>query len=148
MIIKQSLYAIEDTLGGSKTVAYTFFGDATGVYTDEMIPYMGTINSGTLSAPFIVQMELPSSYYFSNSQPAPIEYYIKQNSRWTMFSMDFLNGKYAQTLLCRIEDPNYQSLRELLTFFIGIFSTLSITFGLEVWTKQREKKDKEKTNFE
>jgi hypothetical protein len=138
MTVKESLFSIEDLLASTKTATYTFFGDNSGVYTDEMSPYMGINNTPTLNAPFIVQIELPHSYYLSTSQPPPIEYYIKQDNRWIMFSMDFLNGRYAQTLAVNLENPAYQSLRELLIFFIGIFSTLSITFGLEAWTSHIE----------
>jgi len=141
MSIKESLFSIEDLLGASKTVTYTFFGDDSGVFTEEMLPYMGINSVPTINTPFIVQIELQPSYYFSNSQPPPIEYYIKQNNRWIMFSMDFLNGSYAQTLVCKFENPVLQSLRELIIFLTGISSALTVTSFLEAWRLHREKKD-------
>jgi hypothetical protein len=141
MTIKESLFSMEDRIDGRKAFTCTFFGDVSGVFTSDMIPYMGINSSPTINMPFIVQIELPSSYYFSTSQPPPIEYYIKQNNRWIMFSMDFLNGSYAQTIVCNFEDPAFQPLRDLLIFLIGIFSTLSITSGLDTWKHYKEKEN-------
>ncbi len=131
------MFSIQNVLGDSKTAIYTFFGDVKGEYTPEMIPYMGVGSTSTINVPFIVQIELPSNYYFSSSQPPPVEYYVKENNRWVMFSMDFLNGQYAQTIVCNFENTFYQSLKELLIFLIGVLSTFSISFAIEAWTSSK-----------
>lgn len=100
--INETLLTIDDSYGGRKTVIYTFFGGNTN-WTEEMSAFRTPICQQTLWASFRVQIALPSSYYFSSSQPAPIEYYVNNDSIWIMFSMDFLNGQYAQTLVCNFE---------------------------------------------
>lgn len=74
---------------------------------------------------------MPYSYYFSSSQPTRVEYFVKDDSRWIMFSLDFLDGQYAQTLVCNFENPSGRSQRELNIFLVGVYATLSITFFLE-----------------
>ncbi|MCW4023618.1 MAG: hypothetical protein NWF01_01105 [Candidatus Bathyarchaeota archaeon] len=123
-----SLLAIDDSMDGRKTAIYTFFGGNTE-WTDEMISFTGSLGQYVINQPFIVQIGLPSSYYLSNSQPAPIEYFVNSDSRWLMFSMDFLNGSYAQTLVCNFESP--QSSRQFLVFLSGVLVTLSVTFALQ-----------------
>lgn len=128
--VNESLLAIDDSNGGRETVIYTFFGGNSN-WTEEMGAFRTPISQQCLYAPFVVQIQLPSTYYFSSSQPAPIEYYVNKDSRFIMFSMDFLNGEYAQTLVCNFENPSIQSIREFNIFLVGVFVTLSITFGLE-----------------
>lgn len=153
MHIKEPLCSIEDAIAGSETSTYTFFGDSRGVFSDKMEPYIGMSNEfSVMNSPFIAQIQLPSSFYLSESQPQPIEYYIKQDNKWAMFTMDFLNGRYAQTLVCNMNNPTLEPLRELIVFFIGITSTLSISFAFEAWTTKRKeaekKKDLESTDHE
>jgi hypothetical protein len=126
--IKDSLLAVDDSAGGSKSAIYTFYGDETGIWTNDMIPYIGSNTFPTFNEPFTVVIGLPSSYYYSSSQPPPIEYYLKEKNRLIMFSMDFLNGQYAQTLVVNLENPTAQSNRELYIFLVGVFVTLPITF--------------------
>lgn len=126
-----SLLAIDNSISGSETAIYTFFGDVRGVMTDDMYPYMYYDSQLTLNAPFTVHIGFPSSHYFSNSQPAPIEYYVKEDQRWVMFSIDFLGGRYAQTLVCNFENPTAQAHSEFNVFMVGAFFTLSITFIFE-----------------
>jgi hypothetical protein len=123
-----SLIAIDDSSGGRKTAIYTFFGGNTQ-WTDEMASFRTPICQECIFRPFTVQIALPSSYYLSSSQPAPIEYFVNSDSRWLMFSMNFLDGTYAQTLVCNFEA--IQSNRQLLIFLSGVFVTLSITFALQ-----------------
>jgi hypothetical protein len=137
--VHESLIAIRDSFGASQTAIFTFFGDVTGMWSDQMSAYMQPLSQMTLGEPFIVQLRLPPSTYYSNSQPSPIEYYMKQDQRWTMFSLDFLEGRYAQTLLCNFVDPVGQSLREIWIFLIGVFSTLSISFGIEAASRYTER---------
>ena len=137
--VRESLIAIHDSFGASQSAIFTFFGDATGIWSDEMSAYMQPRSQMTLGEPFIVQLRLPPSTYYLNSQPSPIEYYMKQDQRWTMFSLDFLEGRYAQTLLCNFMDPVGQSSREIWIFLIGVFSTLSISFGIEAASRYTEK---------
>ncbi len=152
--VNNSLVAIDDSARGSKTAIFTFYGDTSGVETSEMLPFKGQGESEiythptiTDNKPFSVQIAPPSSYFYSNSQPPPIEYYVKQDSRWIMFSMDFLNGQYAQTLVCNFGNSSGQSNRELNIFLVGVFVTLSITLLLEVvkeaisWQAQKENQE-------
>jgi hypothetical protein len=122
--------AIDDPNGGRKTVIYTFFGGNTN-WTEQMAAFRTPICQQCLWRPFRVQIGLPTSYYLSNSQPAPIEYYVNQDSRWAMFSIDFLNGEYGQTLVCNFENPTAESNRQFSIFLIGVFVTLSATFIFE-----------------
>jgi len=131
--INESLLAIDDRFGGRKTVIYTFFGGNIN-WTEEMSAFRTPMCQQVVfsQTPFIVQIGLPTSYYFSSSQPAPIEYFVDNDSRWIMFSMDFLNGQYAQTLVCNFENPSDQSNREFKIFLVGVLVTLSITCAFEV----------------
>jgi hypothetical protein len=138
--VHDSLISIHDSFGASQTAVFTFFGDVTGVWSDEMSAYVSPGSQITLGEPFIVQVRLPPSCYFSNSQPSPIEYYMKQDQRWTMFSLDFLGGRYAQTLLLNFVDPAGQASREIWIFLIGVLSTLAISFGIEAMALTVEKK--------
>jgi hypothetical protein len=128
--INDTMLAIYDPQAGRESVIYTFFGGNIN-WTEEMAAFRTPISQQTLWRPFVVQIALPYSYYFSSSQPAPIEYFVNNSSRWIMFSMDFLNGQYAQTLVCNFENPSGQSHRELNIFLVGVFFTLFITFLLE-----------------
>ena len=110
-----------------------------------MNSFLGSSES-CINSPFMVSVALPSSYYYSSSQPPPMGYYVKGKNRWVMFSMDLLNGQYAQTLVCNFETTSGQTQRELLIFGVGILSTLSITFGIEAWTtyeKRNEERNKD-----
>ena len=141
--VKDSLLAIDDSGDGIKTAIYTFYGDNSGVWTDNMSSYMGINTFPTFNEPFTVQIALPYSYYYSSGQPPPIEDYIRGDYRWMMFSMDFLNGHYAQTLVCNFGNPSALAQRELYIFLIGVFSTISITFALEAFTTYiKEKNEK------
>jgi hypothetical protein len=129
--VNESLIAISDRFGASQTSIFTFFGDVSGIWSDKMLAYMLPSSQPTLTEPFIVQLRLPPSSYFQTSQPTPIEYYVKQDQRWLMFSMDFLNGQYAQTLVCNYVDPAGQYHAEIAIFLIGVFSALTISFLIE-----------------
>jgi hypothetical protein len=141
--IDDSLLAMDDSASGSKTAIYTFYGDESGIWTDNMSAYMVGNSFPTYNEPFTVQVVPPSSYYYSNSQPPPIEYYIKNKITSIMFSMNFLSGQYAQSLVCNFENPSGHAYEELNIFAIGVLSTLSITFALEAFTTfLKEKKEK------
>jgi hypothetical protein len=128
--INDTMLAIYDPQAVRESVIYTFFGGNIN-WTDEMGAFRTPMSQQTLWRPFVVQIALPFSYYFSSSQPSPIEYFVRNESRWIMFSLDFLDGQYAQTLVCNFENPSGQSHRELNIFLVGVFATLSITFLLE-----------------
>jgi hypothetical protein len=81
--------------------------------------------------PFIVSLRLPTSSYYSDSQPGPIEYCVRQDQRWIMFSLDFLEGQYAQTLVCNFVNPTRQAYREIAIFLTGVFSAFSVSFLVE-----------------
>ncbi len=128
--VNDSLLAIYYPQAGRESVIYTFFGGNVN-WTEEMGAFRTPLTQQTLWRPFVVQIALPYSYYYSSSQPAPIEYFVNEDSRWIMFSLDFLDGRYAQTLVCNFENPSGQSQRELNIFLVGVFFTLFITFLLE-----------------
>jgi hypothetical protein len=141
--VHESLIAIRDSFGASQSVIFTFFGDTTGMMTDEMYVYKEPLSQLTIGDPFIVHLRLPPSSYYSDSQPSPIQYYVKQDQRWSMFSLNFIEGRYAQTLRCDFTDPVGQSSREIGIFLIGVFSTLSISFGIEAVSRYIEGKETE-----
>jgi hypothetical protein len=128
--INDSLIAIYDPASGRESVVYTFFGGNIN-WTEEMGAFRTPMTQMTIWRPFVVQIGFQYSHYFSSSQPTPIEYFVKNDSRWIMFSLDFLNGQYAQTLVCNLENPSGQSHRDLNIFLVGVFVTLFITFLLE-----------------
>jgi hypothetical protein len=129
--VHESLVAISDEFGASQNAIFTFFGDVSGVWSDNMSAYIYPSSQLTLSEPFIVQLRLPPSSYFLNSQPAPSEYYVKQDQRWLMFSLDFLQGQYAQTLVCNFVNPTGQAYREIWIFLTGVFSAFLVTVLVE-----------------
>jgi hypothetical protein len=137
---EDSLVAIAYPLGASQSVILTFFGDYSGTMSNEMYAFMQPRSQPTLGQPFTVHMRLPPSTYFSDSQPSPIEYYIKQDSRWLMFSLDFIEGRYAQTLYCTFTYPTGQSLKEIMVFVGGGFVALATSFGVEAYINRGEKK--------
>jgi len=149
--VKQSLFSMNDWLSGSKTLAYTFYGNFSSLATRDMRAYFGTNNTYAINRPFSVGIELPSSYYLTNSQTTPTAYYVSKGDRWLTFSMDFppvgteANDYYAQTLFISIENTaSPELLTNLLIFLIGVFSTISISFAIEVVTVRDDKKKKNK----
>ena len=145
--LENSLVAISYPLGASQSVVMTFFGDYSGIMSDEMYAFEQPLSQPTLGQPFIVHVRLPSSTYFSYSQPSPIQYYIKQDYRWLMFSLDFIEGRYAQTLYCIITDPTRQSLKEIMVFVGTALVALASSFGVEAFVNRGKKQvDSEKKN--
>jgi FtsH-binding integral membrane protein len=145
--LENSLVAISYPLGASESVVMTFFGSYSGIMSDEMYAFEQPLSQPTLGQPFIVHVRLPSSTYFSYSQPSPIQYYIKQDYRWLMFSLDFIEGRYAQTLYCTITDPTRQSLKEIMVFVGTALLALASSFGVEGFVNRgKEQVDSEKKN--
>jgi len=145
--LENSLVAISYPLGASESVVMTFFGSYSGIMSDEMYAFEQPLSQPTLGQPFIVHVRLPSSTYFSYSQPSPIQYYIKQDYRWLMFSLDFIEGRYAQTLYCTITDPTRQSLKEIMVFVGTALVALASSFGVEAFVNRGKKQvDSEKKN--
>jgi hypothetical protein len=139
--VNESLIAISDRFGASQTSIFTFFGDVSGIWSDNMTAYMFPSSQMTLGEPFIVQVRLPLSSYFQTSQPAPIEYYVKQDQRWLMFSMDFLGGEYAQTIVCNFVNPTAQYLAEIAIFVTGVFSAATVSLAIEAFKSFCVKKE-------
>ena len=120
-----------------------------------MIDVQNLANSGALTAAdFIFKVGNDSNPSAWTLAPAPADFSVRigrgrerirsDYDRLAVpcrFSMDFLDGKYAQTVYCKFETLTYQSLRDLLIFLIGIFSTLAITFGYAAWVKYENKKN-------
>jgi len=145
---EDSLVAIAYPLGASQSVILTFFGDYSGTMSNEMYAFMQPRSQPTLGQPFTVHMRLSPSTYFSDSQPSPIEYYIKQDSRWLMFSLDFIEGRYAQTLYCTFTYPTGQSLKEIMVFVGGGFVALATSFGVEAYVNRGENRKTESVKKE
>gem|GEM_PF-6031713 len=97
-----------------------------------MTAFMQPSYQSSIDGPFTIQLRLPPSCYYTSSQPGPIEYYVRQDQRWIMFSMDFLNSQYAQTLVCNFVDPTGQAHREIMIFLAGVFSAFLVSFLIEV----------------
>ena len=130
--VQESLIAIGASFEASQSAIFTFFGNVNGIWSQEMFAFTYPPASGlTLNEPFIVSLRLPSSSLYSDSQPGPIEYYVRQDQRWIMFSLDFLGGRYAQTLVCNFVNPTGQAYREIAIFVAGVFSAFFVTFLVE-----------------
>jgi hypothetical protein len=141
--VHESLISMHDTFGSSQTAMFTFFGNNPDEWTDKFYPYTQPLSQPTIGYPFIVDVRLPTSCFYTGSQPAPIEYFVRQEQRWAMFSINFPENNYAQTLVCNFAYPNGQYYKELGVFFIGVLSTLSISFGIRALSLKIEK-NKEK----
>jgi len=129
--VQENLIAIGDSFGASQSAIFTFFGNVNGIWSQEMSAFTYPASQMTLNAPFIVSLRLPPSSLYSDSQPGPIEYYVRQDQRWIMFSLDFLGGQYAQTLVCNFVNPTGQAYREIAIFVTGVFSAFFVTFLVE-----------------
>lgn len=136
--LNASLIAIYHPLGAKQTVILTFFGDYSTVITDEMYVFMNPNHTITIQYPFIVHLRIPSKTYFHQSQPSPIEYYVRGERRWIMFSMDFLDGRYAQTLFCSFTNPTVQAWKEIFVFIGGVLVAVSGSFAVEAYKNYSE----------
>lgn len=114
------ILAVSYPLGTSQTLILTFFGDLTGVWTNEMSAFVGPGSRQTVDWPFIVYIQLPVGAFLSETYPPPIEYYIKEERRWVMYSLDFLGGRYAQTVSCSFMNPTMQAVKEIMVFGGGV----------------------------
>jgi hypothetical protein len=128
---EDSLVAIAYPLGASQSVALTFFGYTSGIMSSEMYAFEEPRSQITIGYPFTVSVKVPASMYFSNSQPSPIQYYLEGDDRWLMFSLDFIEGRYFQTLFCTFTNPTGQSLKEISVFVGGGLVALSTSFMVE-----------------
>jgi hypothetical protein len=128
---EDSLVAISYPFGASQSVALTFFGQYSSIMSTEMWAFEGSLSQLTIGYPFIVSVKAPSSTYFSNSQPSPIQYYIEQGDRWLVFSLDFIEGRYFQTLFCTFTCPTGQSLKEIMVFIGGGLVAFSTSLAVE-----------------
>jgi hypothetical protein len=137
---EDSLVAISYPFGASQSVALTFFGQYGSMMSSEMYAFKEPRSQITMGYPFIVSVKAPSSTYFSNSQPSPIQYYIEQGDRWLMFSLDFIEGRYFQTLFCTFTYPTGQSLKEIMVFIGGGLVALSTSLAVEAFKSRGENK--------
>jgi hypothetical protein len=137
---EDSLVAISYPFRASQSVALTFFGQYSSIMSSEMYAFEEPRSQITMGYPFIVKVKAPSSTYFSNSQPSPIQYYIEQGDRWLMFSLDFIEGRYFQTLFCTFTYPTGQSLKEIMVFIGGAFVALSTSLWVEAFKSRGENK--------
>lgn len=129
---RDSLVAMNYRCGASQTVILTLFGDVGGAWSDDMLAFMQPSSQITIGQPFVVFLRIPSQTYFSESQPSPIMYYVKEGQRWIMFSMDFLGGRYAQTLFCTFTNPTMDAWGQILVFTGGVFVAISVSFLVEI----------------
>jgi len=127
-----SLIAISYPWRTSQTVILTFFGDVSGIITDDMYAFKRPSSQLTIDYPFIIHLRMPSSSYFSESQPSPIQYYVKEGRRWAMFSLDFLEGHYAQTLFCTFINPTTQDWKQISIFVGGVFVAISTSLVIQI----------------
>jgi hypothetical protein len=141
--LRNAVTALDYPFGASQTVILTFFGDVTGIWTDEMNAFAQPSSQITIQKQFIVNLQLPPSAFFSESQPSPISYYIKQDRRWVMFSMDFREGRYAQSLFCTLTNPTVLAWKQVLLFAGGVFIGISSSFLVQIVRCHIEKKGAE-----
>lgn len=134
------LTSISHPLGSKQTVILTFFGDQTGVWDDEMRPYIGANAFSMLDYPLRVFVRFPRDSYLSDTFPTPIELFVTERFRTTIFDLDFsYPSGYAQSISCSFVSPQSQSSRDLLTFLSGILLATGITLCIEsIRTKKNE----------
>lgn len=139
---QDSLVAIDYPLRTSQVVVLTFFGER-GFMPHEMYAFKEPMGKVTIDRSFIVHLMIPSDTYFSEGQPTPIQYYIKEGNRWVMFSLNFLEGRYAQTLFCSFANPTRQAIKQVLIFVGGIFVSVATSFMVLIVRYYKEKKETE-----
>lgn len=84
------LVSINYPLGSKQTVIMTFFGSTAGVYDSGMAPYTGIDNLALNDYPFQVIIQFPKeSYLSSDTFPSPIELFVTENYRSTLFDLNF-----------------------------------------------------------
>jgi len=143
--LRNSLTAIDYPLEASRTLVLTFFGDVGGMGSSQMYAFKEPLSQITIMQPFIVFIRLPPATYLSESQPSPIEYYVKGEKRWLMFSLNFLEGRYAQTLFCTFVNHTIQALKQIFVFLGGVFIAISSSSTLQILRRYLEKKEGEST---
>lgn len=139
------LVSINHPLGSKQTVILTFFGDQYGVWDDAMVPYLGVNSRGMLDYPFRVIVQFPRENYLSSDTfPSPIELFVTERFRSTMFDLNFSYPEgYAQSISCSYINPQNESNRGFFTFLSGVALTTGITICLEVYLQSlREKRRK------
>jgi len=109
-----------------------------GINTLSMIDY-----------PFQVIVQFPKENYLSSDTfPNPIELFVTERFRSTIFDLDFSYPEgHAQTISCSYSNPTNETYRQFLTFISGTLLTLGITLCLESYREKRIEMEK-KTNQE
>lgn len=138
------LASISYPLGSRQTMMLTFFGDQTGVWDDEMRPYIGANAFPMHNYPLRVFVRFPRDSYLSDTFPTPIELFVTERFRVTIFDLDFsYPSGHAQTISCSFASPQKQSYKDLLNFLSGIFLATGITLCIEsIRTKRNESERK------
>jgi len=126
------LTSINYPLGSKRTIILTYFGAQTGVWNDEMRSYLSTDSVALYDYPLRVFIRFPIEYYISDTFPTPIELFVTERFRSTIFDLDFsYPANYAQSISCSFISPQNQSYRDLLTFLSGVFLATGITLCTE-----------------
>lgn len=145
------LVSINYPLSSKQTVIMTFFGSTIGVRDDAMAPYIGINNHAMNDYPFQVIVQFPKeSYLSSDTYPSPIELFVTESYRSTLFNLDFSYPEgYAQSISCSYNNPQQETYRNFLTFFSGVMLTTGIAFCLQpLWDVVRRVAEKKKTSDE
>lgn len=139
------LTSINYPLGSKQTVILTFFGDETGVWDDAMVPYIGIHTRPMVDYPFQVIVQFPKENYLSSDTfPSPIELFVTERFRSTIFDLDFSYPEgHAQSISCSYNNPANEGKRNLYTFISGILLTLGITLCFESLREARKLRGKQ-----
>jgi len=139
------LVSINYPLGSKQTVITTFFGSTAGVYDAGMAPYIGINNLALNDYPFQVIIQFPKeSYLSSDTFPSPIELFVTESYRSTLFDLDFSYPEgYAQSISCSYNNAQQETYRSFLTFISGVLLTTGIAFCLQpLWDIVRRMAEK------
>ena len=136
------LVSINHPWDSKQTVILTFFGDQYGVWDDAMAPYIGGNSRGMLDYPFRVIVQFPRENYLSSDTfPSPIELFVTERFRSTMFDLDFSYPEgYAQSISCSYINPQNESNRGFLTFLSGVAITTGIALCVELCLQSSKQK--------
>jgi hypothetical protein len=143
------LVSINYALGSKQTIILTCFGDVSEVWNDEMAEYLGPNTTSMYYYPFRVIVQFPKENYLSSDTfPTPIELFVTERYRSTMFDLNFsYPERYAQSISCSYINPRAESDRQLLTFVSGVLLTTGISLCLES-ARERRKEEERKMSQE
>lgn len=134
--VKENLIALKDSLDEKQTAIFSFFGTTVPYYFSGLnyYPYIQEAMSSNegwkhlQQGDFSVSLRLPSSYYFSGSQPAPVQYYVEDS---------YFNASYLQHEYSNANNPELQIEPKWTDVVFSLnFNVPSTAYGLITYDAQ------------